>query len=143
MTSSQDLPETLLPANDSRESLLVSICRPMGSSIPLTYRKSTPPPPSHPLRSILLSFLDVSVCVRVRWPRTGSPIACRLPLYVPISFSLLMLSCIILRASFSMVMVDSSAVNDVIVFGGRDPTLASGWIEYLAIIRVDVAGPRA
>src|SRR4051812_25739340 len=48
--------------------------------------------PVQPLRSTLLSFLAVSIWFLVRWPRTGRPMACRLPRYVPMSRNRLMLS---------------------------------------------------
>jgi hypothetical protein len=48
-----------------------------------------------------------------------------------------------LRASLSIVIVDSSAVRAVRVLAGRVPIFARGWMEYLARIRNDVWGPRA
>lgn len=51
--------------------------------------------------------------------------------------------CMIFRASLSIVIVDSSAVRAVTVFGGRAPTLDMGEMEYLARMRDDVVGPRA
>lgn len=98
---------------------------------------------SQPFRSTWLSFLAVLICVLVLWPRTGKPIACLLPLYVPISLNLLMLSCTIFLASFSIVIVDSSAVNAVIVLCGKEPIFIRGWMQYLARIRVEVCGPTA
>lgn len=53
-----------------------------------------------------------------------------------------MLSRIIFFASDSIVMAESSAVNDVTTFGGREPTLARGWMEYFARMRAEVLGPR-
>ena len=97
----------------------------------------------YPLRSTWLIFLAVMICVLVFWPRTGNPMACLLPLNVPISRSRLMLSCNDFLASFSMVMVESSAESAVIVFCGRDPSFWRGWMLYLARIRADVCGPRA
>lgn len=69
--------------------------------------------------------------------------ACRLPLYDPISFSLLMFSCTCLLASVSIVICDNSAVSEVTVLGVSEPILARLWIEYLAMMRVEVVGPRA
>ncbi len=54
-----------------------------------------------------------------------------------------MFSCINLFASFSIVIVESSAVRAVMVFGGRVPIFASGCMLYLARMRTDVEGPRA
>lgn len=54
-----------------------------------------------------------------------------------------MFSCSIFLASFSIVMVDSSAVSASTVFGDRVSSLWRGNIEYLAIMRCDVWGPRA
>ncbi|GJC82176.1 hypothetical protein ColTof4_10085 [Colletotrichum tofieldiae] len=59
------------------------------------------------------------------------------------SFSLMTFCCMTFRASLSIVIVDNSAVRAVTVLGGRAPTLAIGWIEYLARMRCDVVGPRA
>lgn len=69
--------------------------------------------------------------------------ACLLPLYVPMSFNLRILSCIIRLASLSMVICDSSAVNEVTVRGFSEPHLASLWIENLARICDEAWGPRA
>jgi hypothetical protein len=62
---------------------------------------------------------------------------------VPMSRSRLMFSWMILRASPSIVIVDSSAVSAVSVLGGSVPIFARGWMQYLARIRSDVCGPRA
>ena len=105
--------------------------------------KLSPYPCRYPLRSSLLSFLGVSIWFLVRWPRTGRFMACRLPRYVPISRNRLIFSWSNLRASPSMVIVDSSAVRAVRVLAGRVPIFARGWMQYLARIRDDVCAPRA
>lgn len=99
--------------------------------------------PDQPFLSSLLSFAEVMFWFLALCPRTGRPIACRLPLYAPISFNRLMFSCTIFLASFSIVIVDSSAVSASTVFDDKDSSLARGKIEYLAMIRSAVVGPRA
>lgn len=90
-----------------------------------------------------MSFVAVAVWFCVFCPLTGKFIACLLPLYVPISFSLMIFCCIILRASLSMVICESSAVRDVTVRGFSEPHFASLWMENLARIREEAVGPRA
>ena len=80
-------------------------------------------------------------CVLVLWPRTGSPIACRLPLYVPISFNRFMFSCTSLLASFSIFIFVNSAVRSRTVAFLRLPTLAKGWMWNRAMTRCDTLGP--
>lgn len=99
--------------------------------------------PDQPFLSILLSFADVMFWFLALCPRTGRPIACLLPLYEPMSFNRLMFSCTIFLASFSIVIVDSSAVSASTVLGDRASSLCRGKMEYLAIIRSAVVGPRA
>lgn len=54
-----------------------------------------------------------------------------------------MFSCTCLLASVSIDICDNSAVSEVTVLGANEPTLARLWMEYLAMIRADVVGPRA
>lgn len=82
----------------------------------------------YPLRAILFNFFAVLICVRVLCPRTGNPIACRLPRKLPISRILLMSSCTFLRKSFSMVRFDRLAVSAVSVASGNSPIFAVGCI---------------
>ncbi len=58
--------------------------------------------------------------------------ACRLPLYDPISLSLAILSRTFRRKSVSMVIDESFAVMAVIVLLGNEPTLARGKMENFA-----------
>jgi hypothetical protein len=85
----------------------------------MSYTRELNPPLSN-----TLSRLAVSICVLVFWPLTGRPIACRLPRYVPMSLSRLILSCTMRLASFSIVIVDNSAVREVMVLPGTDSSLA-------------------
>ena len=81
------------------------------------------------------------ICDLVLCPRTGKPMACRLPLYVPISFNRLILSCTSRRASFSIFIVDNSAVRSMTVAFFNAPTLAQGWMWNLAMIFCETLGP--
>lgn len=94
-----------------------------------------------PNRSTLFSFSTVDVWVLVLCPLTGKPIACRLPLYVPVSLSRLMLLTISLRRSFSIFMFDNSAVMSRIVWLEREPRRAVGWICRRAMRREATWGP--
>jgi hypothetical protein len=94
-----------------------------------------------PPRSTLFNLLAVLICVLVLCPRTGRPIACLRPLYVPISFNLRMLSCTSRRASFSIFIVDNSAVRSMTVAFLSAPTLAQGWMWNLAMMFCETLGP--
>lgn len=61
--------------------------------------------------------------------------ACRRPLYEPMSFNLLILSCNVFLASLSMGIWPSSAVSEVMVLGANEPMVARLCIEYLAMMR--------
>ena len=65
-------------------------------------------------------------CVRVLCPLTGKLIACLLPLYDPMSLSLLMLSCIRLLRSFSIGIFDKAAVRSWTCLFPKPPTFAVG-----------------
>lgn len=87
---------------------------------------STPSP--QPDRSTLLNFPAVAVCVLVLCPLTGIPIACLLPLYVPISRNLVIFPLSSLRRSFSIFMLVSSAVMSSTVCELRELRRAVEWM---------------
>jgi hypothetical protein len=81
-------------------------------------------------------------CVLVLCPLTGKPIACLLPLYVPISLSRLMLFCSCPRKSDSSVISASSPARLFICFSPRLPMRAVLWMWNLDISCVQTWGPR-
>lgn len=83
---------------------------------------------SHPNRLTLFIFCAVTVCVLVRWPLTGIPIACLLPLYAPISRRLAIFCRSSRRSSFSIFILDSSALMSMTAWPLREPRRAVGWM---------------
>lgn len=96
-----------------------------------------------PERNCCFSFLfwRTRTWLLVRCPLTGSPIACLLPRFVPVSFNLAMSPKIWRRSSFSIFMFVKAALISRIWLCFSSPTRHVSWRWFLARRREETCGP--
>ena len=94
-----------------------------------------------PFLQIRFNFIAVEICVLVLCPLTGKPIACLLPLYVPISLNRVIFCTNSLRKSFSIFIFDSSALISSTFLLEREPRRAVGWMYMRASRCAHIWGP--